>query len=154
MNQETNQMEMNKVSKKVKKPMNAFFVYRKQMRQKITQVYQVTKSQEISKIAGQAWAMEPDHVKKYYYRMALVEQMQKEQEQMQIMSPNVMLSPVSQISVDETCNAWSLMDPVFEPATVSKDIQLACSAVDYGYPSPMCEPEKSFDQLLTELFAI
>ncbi|KAJ2997479.1 hypothetical protein HDV02_005520 [Globomyces sp. JEL0801] len=67
-----------KVSKKEKKPMNAFFVYRKHMRQKITHIYKVTKSQEISKIAGQAWAMEPEHIKNHYYQLALLESSQNE----------------------------------------------------------------------------
>ncbi|KAI8897605.1 hypothetical protein BC833DRAFT_36182 [Globomyces pollinis-pini] len=62
-------------SSKVKKPMNAFFVYRKQMRQKIMDIYNVSKSQDISKIAGQSWSLEPESVKKHYYQMALEHQL-------------------------------------------------------------------------------
>ena len=52
--------------KKVKKPMNAFFVYRKALRERIIEKYGTTKSHEISKIAGECWAMEPVHVKNYF----------------------------------------------------------------------------------------
>jgi hypothetical protein len=52
--------------KKPKKPMNAFFVYRKALRDRIIAKYGTTKSHEISKIAGECWAMEPVHVKNYF----------------------------------------------------------------------------------------
>ncbi|KAI8892737.1 hypothetical protein BC833DRAFT_610771 [Globomyces pollinis-pini] len=56
---------------KVKKPMNAFFLYRKQMRSKIIKLFNITQSQEISKIAGQLWANEPRIVKSHYKQLAL-----------------------------------------------------------------------------------
>ncbi|KAI8900474.1 hypothetical protein BC833DRAFT_271822 [Globomyces pollinis-pini] len=46
-------------NQKPKKPMNAFFVYRRAIKQSIIDIYKVNKSQEISKIAGQCWYMEP-----------------------------------------------------------------------------------------------
>ena len=70
---------------KVKKPMNAFFVYRKALRERIIQKYGTTKSHEISKIAGECWAMEPLHVKNYFrdisfklHEDARVEKMKKQ----------------------------------------------------------------------------
>ncbi|KAJ2997458.1 hypothetical protein HDV02_005499 [Globomyces sp. JEL0801] len=149
---------MSKIVKKVKKPMNAFFVYRKQMRQKITQIYQLTKSQDISRIAGQSWALEPEHVKRHFYHLALLEQIQKEQE-IQMMSIQstipIIYSPISQTSIDGISilpmNDYCVI-PDISSQSVSEDIQLACSSVDFefGYPSPISDCQQSFDGFSTE----
>ncbi|KAI8900990.1 hypothetical protein BC833DRAFT_579492 [Globomyces pollinis-pini] len=53
-----------------KKPMNAFFLYRKAIKGKIMSEYGVSKSQDISVLAGKAWAMESDETKHKYHQLA------------------------------------------------------------------------------------
>ncbi|KAJ3340293.1 hypothetical protein HDU91_000877 [Kappamyces sp. JEL0680] len=50
----------------VKKPLNSFFLYRKAVREQIIEEHGVKKSHEISKIAGEMWAKEPESVKQLY----------------------------------------------------------------------------------------
>ncbi|KAJ3271893.1 hypothetical protein HDV01_006107 [Terramyces sp. JEL0728] len=54
----------------VKKPLNSFFLYRRAMRDKIIKKYNITKSHEISKMAGDCWALEPESVKQKYQKLA------------------------------------------------------------------------------------
>ncbi|KAI8893610.1 hypothetical protein BC833DRAFT_607745 [Globomyces pollinis-pini] len=106
--------------------MNAFFVYRKYMTKRITEQYQITKSQDISIIAGQSWALEPEHVKKYFYQIALAQR-----------SDHLNYSPTSPISgqvneydlCSELPNGWVEQ---YSSSNVSVDVQLACSIVDIG----------------------
>jgi 5-hydroxyisourate hydrolase-like protein (transthyretin family) len=56
---------------KKKKPMNAFFVYRKALRDRIVHKYNTTKSNEISKIAGECWALEPISIKNMFRQISI-----------------------------------------------------------------------------------
>ncbi|KAI8896839.1 hypothetical protein BC833DRAFT_596045 [Globomyces pollinis-pini] len=147
---------MQKPKLKVKKPMNAFFIYRKQMKQKIMNLYKLNKSQDVSRIAGQSWALEPDQVKKYYYKLSMIEQIRKEQEQIQLHEDKVVLksrrlSDISETSTQSTSTnivpeanspllfADTITNQIHSPvcslpmedtfSDVSRDVQLACSPV-------------------------
>jgi hypothetical protein len=50
--------------------MNAFFLYRKQYKERIQQLYNTTKSHEISRIAGECWATESETVKNHFRRLS------------------------------------------------------------------------------------
>ncbi|KAJ3311038.1 hypothetical protein HDV04_004458 [Boothiomyces sp. JEL0838] len=56
----------------VRKPPNAFFVYRKAMLSQITKKHNTTKSHEVSRIAGQMWAKEPESVRSQYQKLAMI----------------------------------------------------------------------------------
>ncbi|KAJ3323033.1 hypothetical protein HDV06_002479 [Boothiomyces sp. JEL0866] len=56
----------------VRKPPNAFFVYRKAMLSQITKKHNTTKSHEVSRIAGQMWAKEPEGVRSQYQKLAMI----------------------------------------------------------------------------------
>jgi hypothetical protein len=60
-------MNKQKNLEKKKKPMNAFFVYRKALRDRIVHKYNTKKSNEISKIAGECWALEPISIKVLFH---------------------------------------------------------------------------------------
>ncbi|KAI8897940.1 hypothetical protein BC833DRAFT_591636 [Globomyces pollinis-pini] len=64
---------------RIKKPMNAFFLYRRQMRDYIRSTYNITKSQDVSKIAGKSWACEPESVKQKYHKIAMIDYLQREE---------------------------------------------------------------------------
>ena len=66
--------------KKPKKPMNAFFVYRKAHRDKIKTKFGTKKSNEISKIAGMCWAKESAQVKDQYRAISFNLQQQSKQD--------------------------------------------------------------------------
>jgi hypothetical protein len=72
---------MSVLPQKRKKPMNAFFLYRKQYKGRIQELYNTSKSHEISRIAGECWAQESPAVKNHFRRLSqeLYEQ-QKEEE--------------------------------------------------------------------------
>ncbi|KAI8894510.1 hypothetical protein BC833DRAFT_604663 [Globomyces pollinis-pini] len=57
---------MAELNDNVKKPMNSFFMYRKDVKMKIIQEHGVSKSHLISKIAAELWAKESDEVKDQY----------------------------------------------------------------------------------------
>ncbi|KAI8892739.1 hypothetical protein BC833DRAFT_610775 [Globomyces pollinis-pini] len=117
--------------------MNAFFIYRKHNQQRIIKLYKVNKSQDISKMAGQCWSLEPDHIKKYYYQLAMIDQMQKENEQVALHQSQLLSPPDSFQS--------HLLSPPLSPLDfsvlgdvsghyqtgVSPDIQMACASVEY-----------------------
>ncbi|KAI8893204.1 hypothetical protein BC833DRAFT_609201 [Globomyces pollinis-pini] len=122
----------------VKKPMNAFFIYRKYNQKRIIKMYKVSKSQEISKIAGQYWSLESDHIKKHYYQLAMIEQIRKENEQAvnhqsELISPLVTFHQSQLLSPPISPLDFSLVDDVNRSlAGVSPDIQIACESVDYN----------------------
>lgn len=57
----------------IKKPLNSFFLYRKSKRDYIVKTYGVTKSHEISKVAGTCWAKEPESVRNHFLQLSQVE---------------------------------------------------------------------------------
>ncbi|KAI8893684.1 hypothetical protein BC833DRAFT_607568 [Globomyces pollinis-pini] len=107
--------------------MNAFFIYRKHNQQRIIKLYKVNKSQDISKMAGQCWSLEPDHIKKYYYQLAMIDQLQKENQlvtvhQSQLLSPPISPLMIGLMTDEKRCDV----------AGVSPDIQMACASVEYS----------------------
>ncbi|KAJ2992703.1 hypothetical protein HDV02_002902 [Globomyces sp. JEL0801] len=52
----------------VRKPMNAFMLYRKHIKDKIIKDHNVNKSHEISKLAGEAWAKESTQVREKFQK--------------------------------------------------------------------------------------
>ncbi|KAJ2997481.1 hypothetical protein HDV02_005522 [Globomyces sp. JEL0801] len=110
------------------------------MRQKITQVYKVTKSQDISKIAGQSWALEPDHIKNYYYQLSVAAHLERVREASQTHIPTYPSPSNGEHNHQRQGNSRRTPSPsnlktctLFEP--VSKDIKAVCSLVDFGVPS-------------------
>ncbi|KAJ3318521.1 hypothetical protein HDV06_000404 [Boothiomyces sp. JEL0866] len=67
-----------KVSK-VKKPLNSFFLYRKQKKTEIIRKFKISKSHEISRKAAELWKEEPAEVKEHYNKMSAKEHEQFKQ---------------------------------------------------------------------------
>ncbi|KAJ3319196.1 hypothetical protein HDV06_006636 [Boothiomyces sp. JEL0866] len=55
----------------IKKPMNSFFYYRRDMKAKIEKEYQTTKSHDVSRICSQLWAKESPETKAYYQNVSM-----------------------------------------------------------------------------------
>ena len=55
---------------KKKKALNAFFLYRKEYKMRIAEMYNTTKSHEISKIAGECWKEESAAVKAHFKKLS------------------------------------------------------------------------------------
>ncbi|KAJ3271601.1 hypothetical protein HDV01_006471 [Terramyces sp. JEL0728] len=55
----------------VKKPMNSFFYYRREMKAKIEQEYQTSNSHEVSRICSALWANESADVKEQYRQRSI-----------------------------------------------------------------------------------
>jgi len=58
---------------KVKRPMNAFMLYRKAMQARAKEWAAQYNHQVISRIAGQSWPMEPEHIREQFKRWAEIE---------------------------------------------------------------------------------
>jgi hypothetical protein len=63
-------MDSKYLAQSVKKPLNAFFMYRKSITDEIIRDHKVSKSHEISRIAGQRWAAESNQVKEYFAKLS------------------------------------------------------------------------------------
>ncbi|KAJ3312033.1 hypothetical protein HDV04_003420 [Boothiomyces sp. JEL0838] len=59
-----------KSEKRVKKPMNSFFYYRRDIKDKIVKEYGSIVSHDVSKIASECWRKESDEVKDYYKKLS------------------------------------------------------------------------------------
>lgn len=57
-------------NEKIKKPQNAFFLYRNEIKNQIKLEHNVSKSREISKFAGLKWRLESQEVKQKYKERA------------------------------------------------------------------------------------
>ncbi|KAJ3271926.1 hypothetical protein HDV01_006060 [Terramyces sp. JEL0728] len=68
---------------KVKKPLNSFFLYRKQKKTEIVRKFKISKSHEISRKAAELWKDEPADVKEFYNQQSL-----KEHEQFKLEHPD------------------------------------------------------------------
>ncbi|KAJ3323649.1 hypothetical protein HDV06_001379, partial [Boothiomyces sp. JEL0866] len=55
----------------VKKPMNSFFYYRREMKAKIEQEYQTSNSHDVSRICSTLWANESPEVKERYRQISI-----------------------------------------------------------------------------------
>ncbi|KAJ3322309.1 hypothetical protein HDV06_003203 [Boothiomyces sp. JEL0866] len=65
-------MASNKVhtEKRVKKPMNSFFYYRRDIKDKIVKEHGSIVSHDVSKIASECWKKESEEVKDYYKKLS------------------------------------------------------------------------------------
>ncbi|KAI8923438.1 high mobility group box domain-containing protein, partial [Entophlyctis helioformis] len=52
------------------RPQNAFFLYRSERRADIIAKHGVVRNQDVSRVAGQLWKNEPEHVRSQYVAMA------------------------------------------------------------------------------------
>ncbi|KAJ3273189.1 hypothetical protein HDV01_004691 [Terramyces sp. JEL0728] len=59
-----------KSEKRIKKPMNSFFYYRRDIKDKIVKEYGSIASHDVSKIASECWKNESVEVKEYYKRLS------------------------------------------------------------------------------------
>ncbi|KAJ3302157.1 hypothetical protein HDV03_005393 [Kappamyces sp. JEL0829] len=59
-------------AEKKKKPMNAFFVYRNLLSEKIKLMYGTRKSHEVSKIAGECWSVESKETKSIFRNLSIL----------------------------------------------------------------------------------
>ncbi|KAJ3313182.1 hypothetical protein HDV04_002358 [Boothiomyces sp. JEL0838] len=71
------------MSIKVKKPLNSFFLYRKQKKNEIVRKFKISKSHEISRKAAELWKSEPADVKEYYNKLSF-----KQHEQFKLEHPD------------------------------------------------------------------
>ncbi|KAI8901867.1 hypothetical protein BC833DRAFT_575832 [Globomyces pollinis-pini] len=133
---------------KVKKPMNSFFIYRREMRQRIIEMYGVNKSQDISKVAGECWALEPTEVKQHFQNLALIHQLEKEeaeQKQKAEMHRRYHSSPVSMPSYQlDSAMMYSNSLPSFDSPLTSINTTLKNEQMNYSPISSSC-PTGKFD---------
>ncbi|KAJ2990831.1 hypothetical protein HDV02_004129 [Globomyces sp. JEL0801] len=128
---------------KQKKPMNAFFVYRRQMRKRIMELYNVHKSQDISKIAGQCWAKEPSTVRKYFCQLAMKTQRESEDlkaneeflRHQRRYSDSFLLSPDDSIQ-NLSCYSYPVLDGNSNTVNTTEDDEQLTPTLSSSLPTP------------------
>jgi hypothetical protein len=126
--------------------MNAFFLYRKQYKERIQALYQTSKSHEISRIAGECWAQESPLIKNHFRRMSqeLYEQ-QREEELQELIAlhtggsaerPRSQSLPFDSLQSLEYTQPIAMLRPPYDinPALVSRDILEITGHCNQFYP--------------------
>ncbi|KAJ3318531.1 hypothetical protein HDV06_000414 [Boothiomyces sp. JEL0866] len=72
-NSNTRNVKYMNTSSEPKKPLNSFFHYRRAKKQEIIEIYNITKSHEISRKAAELWANESKQVRDYFQQISLNE---------------------------------------------------------------------------------
>ncbi|KAJ3322291.1 hypothetical protein HDV06_003184 [Boothiomyces sp. JEL0866] len=159
-------------AKGIKKPCNSFFMYRRDMKQKIEQEYKTSNSHEVSKICSALWSKEPPHVKEYYRNVSVQAHLEHKKQYPDFdWNPhkNMKFKPKKPSSMDslksndsgiyveerERKHSFCISESSYDIAGVSPDIlewtRLDSDiAVNYDYcefTSPIASPDSVFSSL-------